>query len=172
MNSSFKPQIHNDIPQITPFAPPHGLGFWRPEDVRDQLQESLLTLANLPFPPNTRPSGFKSSWPSFMPNLSEGSGCDSSASVNRIIPSAAEISRMEKSLPDWLLLIIDINERKALYLRCSLMRQSDRFYSTRAVGRILGVSHQTVKNWERNGLERIAAELNRRLAQKPTSQNW
>ena len=161
MNATVKPQPHSPSPQIIPMLPNHGLGFWRPEDVREQLQESLITLTRLPLPRNTRPSGFKSSWPDFVPNLSEVTVETLGSADHRIVPTAAEISRMEKSLPDWLLLIIDIHQRKALYLRCSLMKRSDRFYSTRAVGRILGVSHQTVKNWEMINLSLIANELNR-----------
>ncbi|MDI9409332.1 MAG: DUF6362 family protein [Candidatus Pacebacteria bacterium] len=161
MNGKPEPTFLTIQPRLTVMQPNHNLGFWRPEDVSEQLKESILTLKLLPMPRNTKPAGFKSAWPDFVPNLSSLTVEESVGLANRIIPTAEEIDRMEKSLPDWLLLIIDIHQRKALYLRCSPTRTNNGVYSTRAVGRILGVSHQTVKNWEQQSLATIANELNR-----------
>ena len=70
---------------------------------------------------------------------------------------------MEQCLPEWLLVIKDILPRRALYLRLSRLHGTQSPLSTRAVGRILGVSHQTIKNWEDAALRQIAKELNQAL---------
>ena len=150
-------------PRLRKCEPPADIGFWRAADVSQRLCEAIETLARLPMPRNGVPAGFRSSWPQ-IPQTEDGYiSAREQEQALRSLPTAAAITRMEQCLPDWLLLIEDIMERKALYLRCTYSRSRNGLLSTRTVSRIIGISHQTVKNWEEKNLEKIAFELNRSL---------
>ncbi|MDI9349698.1 MAG: hypothetical protein QM537_06820 [Candidatus Symbiobacter sp.] len=154
-------------PQIilSKLPPPPPLTAWDSEAVAERLAEAFDTLNRLPLPPHAVPSQIRSSWPQMPEN--------SPSRASTTSPTPSEITRMEQCLPEWMLAVKDILPRRALYLRLyrgknKRGRMSESPLSTRAVGRILGVSHQTVKNWEEASLAQIAKELNQaNLARSP-----
>ncbi|MCX8505270.1 MAG: DUF6362 family protein [Alphaproteobacteria bacterium] len=153
---------------LSPLPPPPPHSEWQPEDVAIRLAEAFDVLKRLPLPPHSLPSQIHGSWPQFP---SEPNHQDRHRRNRPPAPTPAEITRMEQCLPEWLLLIDDILSRRALYLRLSRRNGTQSPLSTRAVGRILGVSHQTIKNWEDASLCQIAQAINQanHQATKPKS---
>ena len=183
MSSSYKRQISvgnldktenhtsQELPRIilSPLPPPPPQSQWRPEDVATRLAEAFDVLKRLPLPPHSLPSQIRGSLPQTPTDQTQS---DSPRRHRPPAPTPAEITRMEQCLPEWLLLIKDILPRRALYLRLSRLHGSQSPLSTRAVGRILGVSHQTIKNWEDASLCQIAQALNLALNQANHEANY
>lgn len=70
-----------------------------PAEVEARFEEAALTLRRLPDPPGSGPRGYGSSWPDYVHDASQAYGYGE-ARV-RIIPSAADIRRMEECI-EWL----------------------------------------------------------------------
>lgn len=133
---------------------------WTAELVAVRLREAVDTLRRLPMPRNGKPAEPRGCWPD-IPSDSDSWLTTEDRQTRPGPPSPSAIRRMEECLPDWLLLIADTRQRQAVYLRATPTADRQATLSTRKVGRILGISHQTVKNWEDAALGRIARELNR-----------
>lgn len=86
--------------------------------VEDRIEEAARTLRRIPNPPGSGPKGFSSSWPEYVQDKRHGYGLHEAPM--RIIPSAAEIDRMEEVF-DWLRLV-DSETARLLWYRASGMR--------------------------------------------------
>lgn len=67
--------------------------------IEDRMEEAALTLRRLPNPPGSGPKGFGQSWPEYVHDAKHAYGYHETRM--RVIPSAAEIQRMEECI-DWL----------------------------------------------------------------------
>lgn len=73
-----------------------------PRQVEDRFEEAARTLRRLPNPPGSTPRSFGRSWPEYVHEAKHAYGYEEARM--RVVPSAAEIQRMEEVI-DWLRLI-------------------------------------------------------------------
>lgn len=105
--------------------------------VEARLEEAATTLKHLPDPPGSGPKGFGSSWPDYVRDPWHAYGYH--AARARIVPSAAEISRMEEAL-GWLG-FLSAEDARIVWWRASGMRWAQ-------VGRRLRISRsQCWRRW-------------------------
>lgn len=109
---------------------------WTRETVEKRLEEAATTLRFLPDPRASGPKGFGSSWPDYVRDPWHAYGYH--AARARIVPSAAEISRMEECL-EWLALLPP-EDARIVWLRATGMRWG-------TLGRALKCSRSTL--WRR-----------------------
>ena len=83
-----------------------------PRDIEDRFEEAAYTLRRLP--EKDRPRGYSSYWPAVVHDAKHAYGYTPEAPM-RVIPSAAQITRMEECL-DWLLLV-DPEDARIIWLR-------------------------------------------------------
>ena len=83
-----------------------------PRDIEDRFEEAAYTLRRLP--EKDRPRGYSSYWPAVVHDAKHAYGYTPEAPM-RVIPSAAQITRMEECL-DWLLLV-DPEDARIVWLR-------------------------------------------------------
>ena len=83
-----------------------------PPDIEDRFEEAAYTLRRLP--EKDRPRGYSSYWPAVVHDAKHAYGYTPEAPM-RVIPSAAQITRMEECL-DWLLLV-DPEDARIVWLR-------------------------------------------------------
>ena len=88
-----------------------------PRDIEDRFEEAAYTLRRLP--EKDRPRGYSSYWPAVVHDAKHAYGYTPEAPM-RVIPSAAQITRMEECL-DWLLLV-DPEDARIVWLRAVGMR--------------------------------------------------
>ena len=81
--------------------------------IEDRMEEAALTLRSLPNPPGSGPKGFGQSWPEYVHEAKHAYGYHETRM--RVIPSAAEIQRMEECI-DWLR-FIGPEEARIVWLR-------------------------------------------------------
>lgn len=81
--------------------------------IEDRMEEAALTLRRLPNPPGSGPKGFGQSWPEYVHEAKHAYGYHETRM--RVIPSAAEIQRMEECI-DWLR-FIGPEEARIVWLR-------------------------------------------------------
>lgn len=81
--------------------------------IEDRMEEAALTLRRLPNPPGSGPKGFGQSWPEYVHEARHAYGYHETRM--RVIPSAAEIQRMEECI-DWLR-FIGPEEARIVWLR-------------------------------------------------------
>ena len=86
--------------------------------VEDRVEEAARTLRRVPNPPGSGPKGYSSSWPEYVQDKQPGEVFG--GRPMRVIPSAAEISRMEEVF-EWLKLV-DPETARLVWLRASGMR--------------------------------------------------
>lgn len=70
-----------------------------PRIIEDRMEEAALTLRRLPNPPGSGPKGYGQSWPEYVHEAKHAYGYHETRM--RVIPSAAEIQRMDECI-DWL----------------------------------------------------------------------
>lgn len=70
--------------------------------IEDRMEEAALTLRRLPDPPGSGPKGYGHSWPEYVQDAKHAYGYHEARM--RVVPSAAEIQRMDECI-DWLRLI-------------------------------------------------------------------
>ncbi len=71
-------------------------------EIEERFEEAASTLRRLPDPPGSGPKGYGSSWPEYIRDARHAYGWHD-ATV-KIVPSAAEIARMEECI-EWLALV-------------------------------------------------------------------
>ena len=71
-------------------------------EIEERFEEAARTLRRLPDPPGSGPKGYGSSWPEYIRDARHAYGWHN-ATV-KIVPSAAEIARMEECI-EWLALV-------------------------------------------------------------------
>lgn len=71
-------------------------------EIEERFEEAARTLRRLPDPPGSGPKGYGSSWPEYIRDARHAYGWHD-ATV-KIVPSAAEIARMEECI-EWLALV-------------------------------------------------------------------
>jgi hypothetical protein len=84
-----------------------------PSDLEDLFEEAARTLRRLPNPPGSGPKGYGSAWPDYVQDTRHAYGYNEARM--RVIPSAADIARMERCL-DWLQLVSP-EDAKIIWLR-------------------------------------------------------
>lgn len=82
-------------------------------EIEARLEEAALTLQRLPNPAGSGPRGYGSSWPEYVREARHAYGYHN-AHV-RVVPTAAEISRMEECL-GWMRLVQPI-DAKIIWMR-------------------------------------------------------
>lgn len=125
---------------------------WEAGHVRAWIREAMETLHRLPMPRDGLPRRLRSHMPEIVRDLVEAYGYD--AERPRSGGSAAEIDRLDRVL-DWLLQLRD--RREALVVTAVALG-----LNLRAVGRLVGRSHEWCRQKERAVVERIAQGLNAR----------
>jgi len=84
-----------------------------PSDLEDMFEDAARTLRRLPNPPGSGPKGYSSAWPDYVQDARHAYGYNEVRM--RVIPSAADIARMEQCL-DWLRLVSP-DDAKIIWLR-------------------------------------------------------
>ena len=125
---------------------------WEAGHVRTWIREAMETLHRLPMPQDGLPRRLRSHMPEIVRDLVEAYGYE--ADRPRPGASAAEIARLDRVL-DWLLQLRD--RREALIVTAVAMG-----LNLRAVGRLVGRSHEWCRQKERAAVARIAQGLNDR----------
>ncbi len=125
---------------------------WEAGHVRAWIREAMETLQRLPMPQDGLPRRLRSHMPEIVRDLVEAYGYE--AGRPRPAVSAAEIDRLDRVL-DWLLQLRD--RREALVVTAVALG-----LNLRAVGRLVGRSHEWCRQKERAVVERIALGLNAR----------
>jgi len=87
-------------------------------EVEDRFEEAARTLRRLPNPPGSGPKGYGSSWPEYIHDAKDAYGWHEA--TMKVIPSAAEIRRMEECI-EWLSLI-DPVDAKIVWMRAECRR--------------------------------------------------
>jgi len=82
-------------------------------EVEDRFEEAARTLRRLPDPPGSGPKGYGSSWPEYIHEARHAYGYNDA--TMKIVPSAAEIARMEECIT-WLALV-DPVDAKIIWMR-------------------------------------------------------
>lgn len=73
-----------------------------PREIEDRFEEAARTLRRLPNPTGSGARGYGRSWPEYVHEAKHAYGYEEARM--RVVPSAAEIQRMEEAI-DWLKLI-------------------------------------------------------------------
>lgn len=81
-----------------------------PREIEDRFEEAARTLRRLPNPPGSGARGYGSSWPEYVHEARHAYGYEQARM--RVIPSAAEIQRMDEAI-DWLKLVGGENDQAA-----------------------------------------------------------
>ncbi len=89
-----------------------------PTEIEDRFEEAAQTLRRLP--DKNRPGGYGSAWPQIIRDTREAYGYDS-ASMPRLAPGPAQISRMEECF-QWLMWLDDEDDRRIVWLRAERIR--------------------------------------------------
>jgi hypothetical protein len=85
----------------------------------------------------------------------------------RIQATNAQLSKLDKVLP-WFYAIKDQRWRRAVYLRAAWTKPDGRAAGWRRIGLMLGVSHVTARQWEKQGIEEINKSLYRQPGPVPS----
>lgn len=99
-------------------------------DIEDRLEEAAITLRRLPA--TSGPRGYGRSWPDYVQEAKHAYGYHEARM--RVVPSAAEIARMEEAL-DWLRIVSPEDARilwmraenqpwRAICIRCGCVRST------------------------------------------------
>lgn len=130
-----------------------------PREIEDRMEEAALTLRRLPPPPGSGPKGFGGSWPDYVREARHAYGYHEAGM--RIVPSAAEIARMEEAI-QWLSLISCTDDRRIVWMRAD-------GYRWKSIYLRIGASRATA--WRRwvAGLATIANSLNAKGKMKKNS---
>lgn len=117
------------------------------------MEEAALTLRRIPNPPGSGPRGFSSSWPEYIREAKHAYGYHEARM--RVVPSAAQIQRMEECLT-WLRLL-EPEDARIVWMRAEGQRW-------RQVCIQAGCVRQTA--WRRwvAALQTIAIRVNRQKA--------
>jgi hypothetical protein len=83
-------------------------------DIEDRFEEAALTLRRLPNPPGSGAKGYGNAWPEYLQDAKHAYGYHEARL--RVVPSAADIQRMEEAI-DWLRLISNPDDRRIVWLR-------------------------------------------------------
>lgn len=130
------------------------------ETVILRLEEAGRTLIALPGK-GCFPAREGSSWPAVVHDFAEGYGYHD-VKVRPPVPSAQEITRMDEAYR-WVGLIDErlISHRKIVLLRSLVHPVSERHrFSWRKIGKLFGWSHEAVRVWHAQGIDRIVAAAN------------
>lgn len=90
-----------------------------PREIEDRFEEAAITLRRLPNPAGSGAKGYGSSWPDYVRDARHAYGYHEVKM--RVVPSAAEIQRMEDAIA-WLRLIGDPDDRRIVWLRAEGFR--------------------------------------------------
>ena len=141
---------------------------WRHQDVTARLELAAKTLRALP-DQQRRYLTTKSNWPDYVQKYYEGSMDLEATAYVRVVPSAAEISKMDEAL-EWLRWISKCRHRDTGTLGRIIWARAEGF-SWRDIAAMChrssgGVSHVTCVGWYKIGIVYITHRLNRTNARK------
>lgn len=114
-----------------------------PREIEDRFEEAALTLRRLPNPPGSGARGHGRSWPEYVHEAKHAYGYEDARM--RVVPSAAEIQRMEETIA-WLMLIVGKDEAAAIDDRRIVWMRAEG-YRWRQVCRQIGCVRSTA--WRR-----------------------
>lgn len=83
------------------------------QEIEERFEDAARTLRQLPDPPGSGPKGYGRSWPEYVHEAKHAYGWHEA--TMKIVPSAAEIARMEECL-EWLALV-DPTDAKIIWMR-------------------------------------------------------
>lgn len=132
------------------------------ETVIARLEEAGRTLIALPSK-GCYPAREGSSWPAIVHDVAESYGYDEET-VRAPVPSPQAITRMDEAY-QWITLIPAqlVSHRKIVLMRSLVHPVSDRHrFSWRKIGKLFGWSHEAVRIWHAQGIDRIVAAANGR----------
>jgi hypothetical protein len=89
-----------------------------PREIEDRFELAALTLKRLPNPPGSGARGYGNAWPEYVRDARHAYGY--SEVRMRVVPSAAEIQKMEDCI-DWLRLL-DPEDARIVWLRAEGVR--------------------------------------------------
>jgi len=127
---------------------------WTRDLVEAALEEAARTMRFVPDPPGSRPRGYGSSWPDYVRDPWHAYGYH--AARAQIVPSAAEIDRMDEVL-EWLAWL-DPVDAKIVWFRAAGMRWAQ-------LGRKVKLSRSSC--WRRWAAGLITLERSLRNGRKP-----
>lgn len=84
------------------------------EEIMDRLESAAMTLRRLPNPTGSGARGYGSSWPDVVAEAHLAYGYEDAHM--RVVPSAADIARMEEALA-WLEFVKDPLDKRILWMR-------------------------------------------------------
>jgi hypothetical protein len=122
--------------------------------VEDRFEEAATTLRRVPNPAGSGPRGYGSSWPDYVRDPWHAYGYH--AATMRVIPSAAEISRMEECL-EWLAWL-SADDARIVWMRAGGSRWAQ-------VGRAVGLTRSTC--WRRWVAALVTVERRLNAGRKP-----
>ena len=129
---------------------------WEPGHVRARLREAMETLRRLPMPRDGRPRSVSSGMPDIVHQVVEAYGYGAGTSKAPVSPR--DIARLDEVL-DWLLWMPD--RQDAVVVTAVAMG-----LTLRAVGRLVGRSHEWCRRRERAAVAGIAERLNQRTRRR------
>ena len=130
---------------------------WEAGHVRARLREAMETLRRLPMPKDGRPRHLSSGMPEVVHQIVEAYGYAAGSAKAPVPPR--DIGRLDEVL-DWLVWLPD--RQDAVVATAVAMG-----LPLRAVGRLVGRSHEWCRRRERAAVAGIADQLNRRPRRRP-----
>lgn len=145
---------------------------WTHDDVERRLREAMTTLRRIPMHANGMPATDHATWPEYAYNAADRAdwiiGADTpeylrrnEADQNRIRLHATrdQIRELDECL-DWLAFIRDGRKRKVVFARSHVWPESERpMASFNQIAHKMNTNRETVRQWYRAGIKRIAMEL-------------
>ena len=127
---------------------------WEPQHVRERLRVAVDVLQRMPMPPGGRPAGSRSGMPEHVREFFESYGKEAAqdALTRPVRPTRHEISEMDRVLA-WLRWLDDPRDPVILSAVAAGLHY-------RAIGKIMGLSHEWCRQRDRAALQTIARRLN------------
>lgn len=142
------------------------------EDVERRLLDAGLTLMMLPMPASGMPADAGAAWPDVLQGFWDQAGVADQGSVEERLEALAQvhnattlhasreaITRLDEVL-GWLLTIERTHYRRVVFARMLVHPVSERrVHSWTEIGKMLGASRGSVRNWHARGVQAILEGL-------------
>ena len=149
-------------------------GVWTHDEVERRLREAMTTLRRIPMHANGMPSTAGATWPDYPYNVADRAGWiigagtpeylrrnEADQNRTRLHATADQIREMDECL-QWQFLIRDRRHWVVVDARSQVWPESERhIYSYNQLARKMNTNRETVRQWYRAGIKRIARELSK-----------